>query len=96
MVKTKLPRSKKIYQSHIPGVVKAQTSRIGQRLKFIQAGRSQNQWSRELGIPQQNLSRFLSGQNPHIEFLAHLGRREGVNLNWLILGRGEPHLGLEE
>ncbi len=52
-------------------------------------GRSQRGWAKELGVPQQNISRYLlGGASPHIDFLIHLGQREHVNLNWLVLGEG--------
>ena len=90
MTKPKAKSDKK-YQSHIPDVVRLQTSRIGARLQQLQGNRSQNRWARELGIPQQNLSRYIKGMNPHVTFLVHLARREGVNLNWLLLGRGDAY-----
>ncbi len=84
-------RTYKVYESHIPEIIKRQTGKIRDRLKLIKADRTQAKWSKDLKIPQQVLSRYLSGQLPHIDFLAHLSRREGVNLNWLILGKGEPY-----
>jgi len=74
--------------SHIPKVTKAMTSQIGERLQILKGDRSQHQWAKELGIPQQTLSRYLDGSAPHAHFFVHLGRREPVNLNWLMLGEG--------
>lgn len=82
-------RVKKTRTSRIPAVTKAITKQIGRRLWILKGKRSGNQWAKDLGIPQQNISRYLDGSPPHVNFLVHIGRREKVNLNWLILGEGQ-------
>ncbi len=74
---------------HLPKIVRDQQEAIVGRLKTLMNGRSQRGWARELGVPQQNISRYLTGTVPHLGFLIHLARREGVNLNWLALGEGK-------
>lgn len=65
------------------------TSAISDRMWTVIGGRSQHQWGRELGVPQQNISRYLSGgTSPHADFLIHLARKEKINMNWLLLGEG--------
>ena len=76
-------------KSHIPKVTRDQLGDVANRLEELKGDRSQQGWAKELGIPQQNISRFLSGTTPHLSFLIHLARREGVSLNWLVLGEGK-------
>jgi len=85
----------KKYEHHIPMMVQNKVGRIGHRLKLLQGDQSQRKWAKRLDVPQQNLSRYLSHQIPSTEFLAHLARKENINLNWLILGKGEVHNGEE-
>ncbi len=74
----------------LPETVRSQRRGIKVRLAQLMGGRSQRAWSRELGVPQQNISRYLLGDaTPHLDFLVHLGRRERINLNWLVLGEGK-------
>lgn len=78
----------------LPERVRQQQRRISGRLRRIQGDRSQNQWATDTKVPQQNLSRYLNGTVPRVDFLIHLGNR-GVDLNWLLLGVGEPYRGDE-
>jgi len=65
------------------------TRKISERLWQVCGGRSQNGWGKELGIAQQNISRYLAGGTaPHVDFLIHLAKREKINMNWLLLGEG--------
>ena len=74
---------------HIPKATRDQRARVAGRLEELKGSRSQRGWARELGVPQQNISRFLTGNSaPHLDFLIHLARREGVSMNWLVLGEG--------
>ena len=79
----------KTRELHLPHAVRVQRRAIRKRLSQLMGGRTQRGWSRELDVPQQNISRYLSGgSSPHVDFLIHVGRREKVNLNWLVLGEG--------
>jgi len=72
--------------------IREQRKDIPSRLAQLKGSRSQRGWSRELGVPQQNLSRYLiGGATPHLDFLVHLAQQERVNMNWLILGEGRMH-----
>jgi hypothetical protein len=73
---------------HIPKVTRDQQELVADQLEELKGSRSQRTWAKELGIPQQNVSRYLNGTAPHLSFLIHVARREGVSLNWLVLGEG--------
>jgi transcriptional regulator with XRE-family HTH domain len=83
---------RKTRELHLPSAVRIQRRAIRKRIAKVMGDRSQRGWSRELGVPQQNISRYLSGGcSPHVDFLIHLARREGINLNWLVLGEGRKY-----
>ncbi len=42
----------------------------------------------DLGVFQQNISRYELGTTPHLDFLITLALKEGISLDWLLLGRG--------
>ena len=62
--------------------------KLPERLAQIRGDRSQRQFARELGVFQQNVNRYESGTTPHADFLIRLAVKEGVSLDWLLLGRG--------
>ena len=62
--------------------------KISERLAQIRGPRSQRQFARDLGVFQQNVNRYESGTTPHADFLIQLALKEGVSLDWLLLGRG--------
>jgi hypothetical protein len=63
---------------------------IPERLAKIRATRSQRSFARELGVFQQNVNRYENGTTPHADFLITLAVQEGISLDWLLLGRGQP------
>lgn len=63
---------------------------IPARLSHIRGARSQRSFALELGVFQQNVNRYESGTTPHVDFLITLALKEGVSLDWLLLGRGRP------
>ena len=70
---------------HLPPGVRVKRRAIKNRLMQLMGSRSQHGWARELGVPQQNISRYLRGTaSPHVAFLIHLGKTETVRLNWLV------------
>ena len=82
--------AKTVRETHIPKKIRNQRKSIQDRLARLKGSRSQRGWSRELGVPQQNLSRYLlGGATPHLDFLIHLAQKERVSLNWLVLGEGK-------
>ena len=60
------------------------------RLKVLRGSRSQRAFAKQIGVFQQNLSRYEQphGPAPHVAFLVAVAESERINLNWLILGKG--------
>ena len=54
----------------------------------VRGDRSQRQFARELGVFQQNVNRYENGTTPHTDFLLTLATKEGISLDWLLLGKG--------
>ncbi len=63
---------------------------ITARLSQIRGDRSQHVFAGDLGVFQQNVSRYERGMTPHVDFLITLALKENVSLDWLLLGRGRP------
>jgi transcriptional regulator with XRE-family HTH domain len=63
-------------------------SGLADRLAQARGDRSQRQFARDLGVFQQNVNRYESGTTPHADFLVTLALKEGVSLDWLLLGTG--------
>ena len=63
------------------------------RIVKVRGERSQRRFARDLGVFQQNVNRYESGDNlPHFDFLVTVATKEGVSLDWLMLGRGKMHV----
>ena len=60
------------------------------RLERIRGDRSQRSFARDLGVFQQNVNRYENGTTPHADFLLTLAVQEGISLDWLLLGKGQP------
>ena len=71
-------------------VIDKHKRQIPERLARIRAARSQRSFARELGVFQQNVNRYENGTTPHADFLITLAVQEGISLDWLLLGRGQP------
>ena len=67
--------------------------RLAERIASVRGNRSQRQFARDLGVFQQNVNRYESGTTPHTDFLITLALKEGVSLDWLLLGRGKMKRG---
>lgn len=63
--------------------------RLPERLATIRGDRSQRRFAKDLDIFQQNINRYEQGTAPHIDALMTIGLKEGVSLDWLLLGRGK-------
>jgi transcriptional regulator with XRE-family HTH domain len=61
------------------------------RLARVRGDRSQRQFAHNLGVFQQNVNRYENGTMPHANFLLTLAVKEGISLDWLLLGRGRMH-----
>ena len=69
--------------------VKRLKRRLPERLAQVRGDRSQRQFAHDLGVFQQNVSRYESGTTPHIDFLITLALKENVSVDWLLLGKGK-------
>jgi transcriptional regulator with XRE-family HTH domain len=67
--------------------------KLPERLSQVRGTRSQRQFARDLGVFQQNVNRYESGTTPHTDFLITLATREGVSIDWLLLGKGKMKRG---
>jgi transcriptional regulator with XRE-family HTH domain len=67
--------------------------KLPERLAQVRGSRSQRQFARELGVFQQNVNRYENGTTPHADFLITLAVKEGVSLDWLLLGKGKNRRG---
>jgi len=67
--------------------------KLSDRIAQVRGDRSQRQFARDLGVFQQNVNRYESGTTPHTDFLITLALKEGVSLDWLLLGRGKMRRG---
>jgi len=63
--------------------------KIPERLAELRGERSQRQFARDLGVFQQNVNRYENGTTPHTDFLLTVAMKEGVSLDWLLLGKGK-------
>ncbi len=65
------------------------TTTLGQRLALIRGKRSQLEWSRQIKINQQNISRWEADFGwPHPDSLVRIADFENVSLTWLMTGQG--------
>lgn len=61
---------------------------VAERLTMVRGDRSQRKFAKELGVFQQNLSRYERGTLPHADFLILLSAKEKVSIDWLLTGKG--------
>jgi transcriptional regulator with XRE-family HTH domain len=73
----------------VNGSVDRHKKKLAERLAAVRADRSQRQFARDLGVFQQNVNRYESGTTPHADFLIRLALKEGISLDWLMLGKGK-------
>ncbi len=66
--------------------------RLAERIEAVRkqnGPRSQRQFARDLGVFQQNVNRYENGTKPHIDFLFLIATKEGINVDWIVCGRGK-------
>ncbi len=63
--------------------------KLPERLSAVRGDRSQRQFARDLGVFQQNVNRYESGTTPHTDFLITLAMKEGISIDWLLMGKGK-------
>ena len=62
--------------------------KLPNRIAEVRGDRSQRQFAKDLGVFQQNVNRYENGTTPHTDFLLTLSTKEGISLDWLLLGKG--------
>ena len=62
--------------------------KLPNRIAEVRGERSQRQFAKDLGVFQQNVNRYENGTTPHTDFLLTLSTKEGISLDWLLLGKG--------
>ena len=70
-----------------------QKRKLPKRIAAVRGARSQRRFARDLGVFQQNVNRYESGTTPHVNFLITLALKEGISLDWLLLGKGRMRRG---
>ena len=63
--------------------------KLKERLAQVRGDRSQRQFARDLGVFQQNVNRYENGTTPHTDFLITLAMKEGISIDWLLMGKGK-------
>lgn len=69
--------------------IESQRKKLPGRLAQVRGDRSQREFARQLGIFQQNVSRYELGLIPHSDFLMVIAMKEKVSIDWLLTGKGE-------
>jgi transcriptional regulator with XRE-family HTH domain len=82
--------------SKAPRRRKTARDRLPERIAFLRGDLSQRKFAAKLGIFQQNQQRYEAGTSPHYDYLELLATKLGVNLNWLVTGKGEPYVAAPE
>jgi len=65
---------------------------VTDRLQALASRYGQAELARRTGVSRQNVSRYLQGTRPPLDFGAELVRGLGVNPAWLLVGEGAPFL----
>ena len=66
---------------------------LPKRIAQVRGPRSQRQFALDLGVFQQNVNRYEAGTTPAVDFLITLALKEGISLDWLLLGKGPMRRG---
>jgi len=70
---------------------------IGSRIKQIRGKVSREDFARKIGADKSTIQRYENEDNiPKGDILRRIHERFGVDLNWLLTGRGEPYTIKEE
>ena len=63
-----------------------------QKLVNKLAGGKYTVFAKSCGIPHSTFQNYMNGRMPHSDHLLRIHDKYGVDLNWLLSGRGEPYL----
>ena len=77
----------------LPSDLKRVKRDLPKRIAQVRGARSQRRFALDLGIFQQNVNRYEAGTPPHVDFLITLALKEGISLDWLLLGKGRMRRG---
>ncbi len=67
---------------------------IPKRIAAVRGTRSQRRFARDLGVFQQNVNRYEAGKMlPNVNFLITVALKEGISIDWLLLGKGRMRRG---
>ncbi len=71
-----------------------QKREIPKRLAKVRGTRYQSRFALDLGVFQQNVNRYEAGKTiPNVDFLITLALKEGISIDWLLLGKGRMRRG---
>lgn len=66
---------------------------IGDRFKILRGDRSQSDFATLIGSTKQNISKYeLNSMMPGGDVLLRMAQELRVNINWLLVGEGEPYI----
>ena len=69
--------------------VKRRKRRLPERLAQVRGDRSQRRFARDLGVFHGTVNRYENGTTPpHADFLTTLALKQGIPIDWLLLGEG--------
>ncbi len=77
-----------------PSQLQRQRREVPKRIAAVRGRRSQRQFARDLGVFQQNVNRYEAGKTiPNVDFLITVALKEGISIDWLLLGKGSMRRG---
>ncbi len=77
-----------------PSQLQRQRREVPKRIAAVRGRRSQSQFARDLGVFQQNVNRYEAGKTiPNVDFLITVALKEGISIDWLLLGKGRMRRG---
>ncbi len=67
---------------------------LPKRIATVRGTRSQRRFALEIGVFQQNVNRYELGKTtPNVDFLIAVALKEGISIDWRLLGRGRMRRG---
>lgn len=65
------------------------------RLNYLidnESGGKYSVFAKKCGIPHATFYKYIKGRMPHMEHLIRIKKTLNIDLNWLLIGQGEPYL----
>ncbi len=66
---------------------------LPKRVAAVRGTRSQRRFALDLGVHQQYVNRYEAGTTIHVDFLITVALKEGISIDWLLLGKGRMRRG---